>query len=55
MSLSTDFMGTEIYDIFVEVAEQFSNDFATQEQFIEALLHVYVTASGVGAKLESDV
>lgn len=58
MSLSTDFMGTEIYDMFVEIAEQHSDDFAVQEQFIEALLYAYVTATGAGAnagaKLEAN-
>lgn len=39
----SEYMGTRLYEVAVELAEQYTDDFDTQEQFIEGLLWAYTT------------
>jgi hypothetical protein len=41
-STSVPYMGTPLYDLAVELAEQYTDDFATQEEFIEGVIRAYV-------------
>lgn len=41
MSLSLQYLGTPVYEMAVEIAEEYSDDFDTQEQFIEGALLAY--------------
>lgn len=41
--LTTQYMGTRIYEMAVELAEQYTDDFDQQEEFIERLLWAYAT------------
>ncbi len=41
-SLSTELMGTPLYEMAVELAEQFTDDFQKQEEFIEGVLKAYI-------------
>lgn len=41
MSLSLQYFGTPVYEMVLELAEQYSDDFEIQEQFIEGALLAY--------------
>lgn len=41
MSLSLQYLGTPLYEIALELAQDYSDDFETQEQFIEGVLLAY--------------
>lgn len=47
MSPLADLYGTPLYDMAIELAEQFTDDFDTQEEFIEGFLEAYLVVSGV--------
>jgi hypothetical protein len=42
MSLAVEYMGTPLYETAVELAEQYTDDFDTQEEFIEGVIRAYL-------------
>lgn len=42
---ASTYMGTPLYEIALELAEQFTDDFQTQEEFIEGVIRAYVAVA----------
>ncbi len=43
--VASTYMGTPLYDVAVELAEQYTDDFQTQEEFIEGVIRAYVAVT----------
>lgn len=52
MSLSLQYFGTPIYEVVLELAEEYSDDFETQEQFIEGALLAYTMVVSAREEVE---
>lgn len=44
------YMGTPLYEMALELAEQFTDDFQTQEEFIEGVLTAYTVVADAKLK-----